>query len=131
MFPRIDKGHIQYFLQVERAFNVEEKKDCIRFRFQTFEEFHHFRYVISTEHKVKGSKIGIQLRGLKAPGLFLPAVGRAEGHIDFFGLKGEYEITISKPGNVKTGFRLSCTPKNIKILDGGPPRDSFLAITIG
>ena len=130
MFPRIDKGPIEYFLKVERAINTEQKKECIRFRFQTIEEFHHFRYVISTEHKLKGNKIAIRLRGLKTEGLFLPAVGRAEGHIDFFDLKGEYEITVAKPGNVRTEFRIGITRKSIALLDSVASDDSFLHITI-
>jgi hypothetical protein len=130
MFPRIDKGPIEYFLKVERAFNTEQKRECIRFRFQTIEEFHHFRYIISTDSKVKGNKIGIRLRGLKTQGLFLPAVGRAEGMIDFFDLKGEYDITIAKPGNVKTAFKLGVTPATVSLVDGSQGSGSFLHITM-
>ena len=47
MFPRIDKGPIEYSLEIYPAFNTEAQRECIRFQFRTTEEFTQFRYHIA------------------------------------------------------------------------------------
>ncbi|MDX9757988.1 MAG: hypothetical protein RBU27_02410 [Bacteroidota bacterium] len=112
MFPRIDKGPIEYTLDIYPAFNVEEQRDCLRFRFRTTEEFNHFRYRIAIDEKHDGGGLRFTLRGLKAKGL-LPGVGSAETAVDLFDLRGTYDVTVMKPGDVTNSFRVG-------IGDNGP-----------
>ncbi|PLX22650.1 MAG: hypothetical protein C0600_16290 [Ignavibacteria bacterium] len=128
MFPRIDKGPIEYTLDIYPAFNVEEQKECMRFLFRTTEEFHHFRYNIAVEEKHAEKSLQFTLRGLKAKGL-LPGVGVAESIVDVFDLSGSYDITVTKPGDIVNTARISVGEK-LRLLKNVSEDDCFLTVAI-
>ncbi len=129
MFPRIDKGPIEYFLDVYPAYNIEKRRDCIRFRFCTTEEFSHFRYRITVEEKQEKRKLWFALRGLKAKGL-LPGTGVAETAVDLFDLSGKYDVTVVKPGDVTNNFRMSVNEQGPHLVKGVQDSDQFLEVQI-
>ena len=129
MFPRIDKGPIEYSLEIYPAYNTEEQRDCIRFHFRTTEEFTHFRYNIAIESDEEKGLLQFALRGLKAKGL-LPGTGAAETMIDLFDLTGSYDVRISKPGDILNSFRMSVGEKGMRLLKGIADEDRFLEIWI-
>ena len=128
MFPRIDKGPIEYSLDIRRAWNQKEKRECIRFRFETIEEFHHFQYEISVDNALRKGKIEFALRGLTTKGMLLPASGHAETVIDFCDLEGKYTVAVSKPGPITNEFLIHVPPKSVRIVDGIAADPSFLVV---
>jgi hypothetical protein len=129
MFPRIDKGPVEYRLRIARAWNTEQQRECVRFSFRTEEEFHHFRYGISTEHTVKDGHITVHLRGLKTSALQMPGTGNAEADVDLFDLRGSYRVTVYKPGNVHAAFGLQVGPARLRLERSTPDGDAFLHIS--
>lgn len=129
MFPRIDKGPIEYYLDVYPAYSTEQRRECTRFRFRTAEEFSHFRYRISIEEKNEKGKLRFVLRGLKAKGL-LPGTGVAESAVDLFDLSGKYDVTVVKPGDIVNTFRMSLDEHGPHLVKGVPDIDPFLEVHI-
>lgn len=128
MFPRIDKGPIEYSLDIFPAYNVDEQRECLRFLFRTTEEFHHFRYHIAIEEQHGEKSLRFALRGLKAKGL-LPDVGVAETAVDLFDLSGSYDITIIKPGDIVNTARIAIGEK-LRLLKNVSEDDRFLEVAI-
>ena len=128
MFPRIDKGPIEYTLDVYRAFNARERKECIRFQFLTVEEFNHFRYEITVDQRVAGKRIELTLRGLRTRGMLLPSTGTAEGVVDLFGLAGRYDVALIKPGPVTNECAIHVTDKSVRIVTPVPKRGAFIEV---
>ncbi len=129
MFPRIDKGPIEYTLEVFPAYSSEKRRDCIRFRFRTTEEFNHFQYNIAIENTVEKGRLVFALRGLKAKGL-LPGVGVAETAVDLFDLSGSFDVSVIKPGDIANNFRLSLGERGPRLLKGIGEDDHFLNVLI-
>ncbi len=129
MFPRIDKGPIEYTLDVFPAFSTEKQRDCIRFRFRTTEEFNHFQYRIAVENQMEKGRLVFSLRGLKAKGL-LPGVGVAETSVDMFDLAGSYDVSVVKPGDITNNFRMSIGNQGPRLLKGVAESDHFLHVQI-
>lgn len=129
MFPRIDKGPIEYSLEIYPAYNTEEQRECIRFHFRTTEEFTHFRYHIAIEDEEEKGLLKFALRGLKAKGL-LPGTGAAESAVDLFDLAGSYDVRITKPGDIINSFRISIGEKGVRILKNIADDDHFLEVFI-
>ncbi len=128
MFPRIDKGPIEYFLTIKPAYNTEKRAECLRFEFETNEEFHHFEYMITIDYKIEDSTLDFTIKGLKPRGMTMPSVGRARTSIDLFDLKGKYDVTVAKPGQIQNSFTLSVRNLTPKILKDVPKGDSFLQV---
>lgn len=129
MFPRIDKGPIEYTLDVYPAYNVDAQRDCLRFRFRTTEEFSHFRYRIAIEDKQEKDRLRFSLRGLKAKDL-LPGVGAAESVVDLFDLDGSYDVTVLKPGEISNTFRLSIDGNGPRLITEVHDENAFLTVSI-
>ena len=128
MFPRIDKGPIEYTLDIQRAWNKMERQECIRFQFKTMEEFNHFQYEISVDHALRKGSIEFLLRGLTTKGMLLPGSGQAESSIDLSGLEGKYRVAVSKPGPITMEFTINITPKTVRIVEGVAAKASFLVV---
>ncbi|MFA6232582.1 MAG: hypothetical protein WC824_00165 [Bacteroidota bacterium] len=129
MFPRIDKGPIEYTLEVFPAYNTEKRRDCIRFRFQTTEEFNHFQYGIAIEDWMEKGHLVFALRGLKTKGL-LPGVGVAKSVLDLFDLDGSYDVDVIKPGDITNSFRMSFGQQGLRLVKGVQDNDHFLEVLI-
>jgi hypothetical protein len=129
MFPRIDKGPIEYQLDVYPAFNVPMQRDCLRFRFRTIEEFNHFQYGIAIEEKQEQGVLRFVLKGLKAKGL-LPGMGAAESVVDLFDLKGSYDVTVVKPGDIANSFRMGVGDKDVRLIRSVGEERTFLTVHI-
>ncbi len=130
MFPRIDKGNIEYRLSIERAFNVEHQRNCVRFRFETVEEFHHFRYEISIDAERNGSALLFYLRGLKPRKLGMPGTGTALRLLDFFDLVGQYDIEVYKQNGEKNCCRVNVTPRRIAVINEVSGKDLFMDVSV-
>lgn len=129
MFPRIDKGPIEYTLDVYPAYNVDAQRDCLRFRFRTTEEFSHFRYRIAIEDKQEKGRLQFSLKGLKAKDL-LPGVGAAESVVDLFDLEGSYDVTVLKPGEIANSFRLGVGENGPRLIKEVHDEHVFLTVSI-
>lgn len=129
MFPRIDKGPIEYSLAIYPAYNTEQQRDCIRFHFRTAEEFSHFQYNIAIEETAEKGHLSFALKGLKAKGL-LPGVGVAESVVDLFDLEGPYEVRITKPGDIANSFRFAVREDGPALLADITDADRFLDISV-
>ncbi len=129
MFPRIDKGPIEYRLEVFPAYSTETQRECIRFLFQTAEEFSHFQYRIAIEETFEKGRLVFALRGLKAKGL-LPGVGVAQTAVDLFDLHGSYDIEVIKPGDITNSFRMAVNEQVPRLLKDVLETDHFLEISI-
>jgi len=130
MFPRIDKGPIEYFLEIGKAYNTEARRECVRFHFQTIEEFNHFKYSISVVERSSDGKLTFILKGLTTGGLSLPGTGRAESKIDLFDLDGTYHVTVSKPGDVTNSFILKKENAVLHLIEDISDDSPFLDVTI-
>jgi hypothetical protein len=130
MFPRIDKGPIEYTLNIFPAYSTETRRDCVRFLFRTTEEFNHFQYRIAVEEKIQKGCLVFAIRGLKAKGL-LPGVGVAQTAIDLFDLMGSYDVDVIKPGEITNNFRLNISEKGPRLLKNVQGNDRFLKVLIG
>jgi hypothetical protein len=129
MFPRIDKGPIEYHLNIAPAYNIEKREECVRFTFETHEEFHHFQYQITIDHEVRDGEIDFVIRGLKPRGMTMPGIGRAQSDIDLFGLNGKYTVRVEKPGHVVNNFAVAIRRLTPKIVDDVESDDTFLQVT--
>lgn len=128
MVPRVNKGNIEYHLTITKTFQKEEKKECVRFIFETTEEFSYFRYLISINHVVKDKEINFFLRGLQPKGMTMPGNGTAITSIDFFDLKGEYKVRIYKQGYSVNEFMLKFTTKAVKLTKGIKGKKKFIDV---
>ncbi len=113
MFPRIDKGPIEYHLDIRQAWDSKEQKEGIRFLFETEEEFHHFKYEISIDVDVKKQAIAFTLKGLTTKGVLLPETGRARSEVFLHGLRGPYSVTVTKPGMLTNAFGIDIGTKSV------------------
>lgn len=129
MFPRIDKGPIEYTLDIFPAYNTEKQRQCIRFLFRTTEEFNHFQYRISIEERHEHGALRFVLKGLKAKGL-LPGVGTARSEVDLFDLDGGYDVTVLKPGDIANSFRLSRGKSGLRLVENIKDDQPFLTVHI-
>ncbi|MBN1449301.1 MAG: hypothetical protein JXA28_15350 [Bacteroidetes bacterium] len=129
MFPRIDKGPIEYSLEIYPAFNTEKQRDCVRFHFRTTEEFTHFRYNIAIEELEEKGVLRFTLRGLKAKDL-LPGTGVAESVVDLFDLAGAYDVRVTKPGDIVNSFRISFGDSSMRLVKSVTDADRFLDVAI-
>ena len=128
MFPRIDKGPIEYTLDIRHAYNNVKKKVCVRFSIRTVEEFHHFRYEITVDHRLEGHRIEIDMRGLRTRGMLLPASGHAEATIDVCDLDGRYTVAISKPGPITNEFTINVTGNRVILVTDVGKRAAFIGV---
>lgn len=129
MFPRIDKGPIEYTLDVFPAYSTEKQRPCIRFLFRTIEEFNHFQYKISIDEQQEKGTLRFVLKGLRAKGL-LPGVGAAVSEVDLFDLEGSYHVTVLKPGDIANSFRFSNGTSGLRLLENVAGEQPFLTIHI-
>ena len=129
MFPRIDKGPIEYALDIFPAVNSETRRACIRFHFRTTEEFTHFRYNIAIEEKEEKGLLHFALRGLKVKDL-LPGTGVAESVVDLYDLNGVYDVHITKPGDIENSFRISFDENGMRLTNDITGDDRFLDVAI-
>lgn len=129
MFPRIDKGPIEYYLSIRPAYNAERRVECLRFTFETNEEFHHFQYLITIDHKISNGSIEFVIKGLKPRGMTMPGVGRAITEIDLFDLRGHYEVNVFKPGKIQNSFSFSVRNLKPKIQNGISNEEAFLQVS--
>jgi hypothetical protein len=113
---------------VQRAWRPDRKRACVRFRFHSTAEFHHFRYRIGTEGGVRGRTITIRLRGLSTTGLQMPEPGRAEGVVDLFDLAGTYDVRVIAQGNAEATFRLDVQPAAVSLADPVGSAPAFLDV---
>lgn len=130
MFPRVDKGTIEYRLTIQQALNKEKKRHCIRFTFQTTEEFTYFRYGITIDHELKKKEIHFYLRGLKTLGLTVPESGAAQSSLDLFDLGGEYKVTIHKQGASRNDFSIKISPAALKLLRDVHDKTPFIELDV-
>jgi hypothetical protein len=128
MFPRIDKGPVEYALKVHHAFNTEHQRPCVRFHFETTAEFTHFRYRISVDQRATKGGLLFALRGLRAGGLTMPGTGTAQADIDLFDLAGTYHVEVLKPGDVRTAFVIDIGADHIRLLDAPAEEGSFMIV---
>ncbi len=128
MFPRIDKGPVEYTLDMYPAIHEKTKTPCMRFHFETTEDFHHFRYNISIEHEVGKKSLRFVIKGLKPLIVALPEVGKAQVDVDFFDLAGEYDVTVQKPGKIVNTFRIAISFPSVRVLKDVTPVPAFLAV---
>jgi hypothetical protein len=129
MFPRIDKGPIEYTLTIGTAYNRDQQRDCVRFTFETSEEFSHFQYRIAIDEEISGNVLSFRLKGLKTMGLTLPGVGRARSSVDLFDLNGEYLVQVSKPGDVMNSFTMKINRNKPRIVEDVHDDQPFLVVT--
>jgi len=130
MYPRIDKGPIEYTLEIGKTYNRDQQRDCLRFRFRTVEDFLHFQYRLAIEERHGNNSLEFALRGLKTRGLTLPAAGKAEGDVDVFDLEGTYSITIIKPGNIKNSFSISVAGNHPSLVKGVEEENPFIELKL-
>ena len=128
MFPRIDKGPIEYLLWMGPAYNEEQRRECLRFHFRTTEEFHHFQYRIAIEELVKKETMRFTLKGLKTKGLTLPGVGMAEGVVDLFDVSGTFRVSVLKPGNIENAFAILVENNRVSVLEPVSGKQLFLEL---
>ncbi len=127
MFPKVDRGPIEYILKVRRMRVPQDNAECVRFEFLTTEEFQHFRYEISIEHNSIKRSLNFYLRGLKAKGL-LPASGSASGTVDLPDLEGEYRVLVEKPGQIRNECSINVSQNRIILLSDFPQDSAFIRI---
>ncbi len=130
MTPRINKGTIEYTVTIGRAFNRETNRECIRFFFQTAEEFTYFQYLISIQVETDSSRINFHILGLKPKGVSLPSHGKASMPIDFYNLKGKYHIKIYKQGDSVNNFEIKFLPKTIRISREIKQKSPFVSVAL-
>lgn len=130
MTPRINKGTIEYTVTIGKAFNRETNRECIRFFFQTFEEFTYFQYLISIQVEKNSGSINFHILGLKPKGVSLPSNGKASMPIDFYDLKGKYRIKIYKQGHSINDFEIKFLPKTIRLSRGIKQKTPFISVAL-
>ncbi len=130
MFPRIDKGPIEYDLQIGSAWNTERKRNCLRFLFHTTEEFHHFRYEITVEHSISDGHMEFHLKGLKPRIMGMPGVGHAEKVVDVFDASGTYTVSVVKPGEIRNDFEVRVKGERITLVRPISSEGAFITISI-
>ena len=130
MIPRIDKGTIEYTLRIGKSFHKETSRPCLRFLFETVEEFNYFHYLITIEHRQSEHEIQFKILGLSPKGITLPGNDRAKYSIDFFDLKGDYKIKVYKPGDTLNEFQIKISPNGNRLLREIKHKNPFLSVTI-
>lgn len=130
MVPRIDKGSVEYRIFVGRAINEETKKECVRFYFETIEEFNYFHYVITIDHTTNGSSLDFYLLGLKPKGMSLPSNGHATRALDFYDLSGKFDVTVHKQGASINKFQVNITKKKIQLTQPIKQKSPFISVAL-
>jgi hypothetical protein len=116
----------EYVLSIFFGANEETKEDVIVFLLQTTKVFLYFNYQILLDAEIKGHSIEVEIRGLRAPAVTLPALGPATGRFELPRLRGVFTLIVKKLKRDVNEFRIEITDSQITLLDS--PAKSFLLI---
>ncbi|MDH7516460.1 MAG: hypothetical protein QHI48_11375 [Bacteroidota bacterium] len=126
MYPRVNKGPVEYTLDIEKALDGREKKSCVRFTFRTVEMFHHFAYRLAVEHAVQSGTISFAILGLDGFSSLMPGSGHAEARIEILDLAGEYEILVKKHGKQTHACTVIVTDDSVEVVPSPRNEGSFI-----
>lgn len=107
---------VEYILLVTPHVNERTKEKVTLIALRTVNEFTAFRYDLVVNPSFDGKRITLEIQGLRAPGLTLPATGPAEFTVERGDLRGSYEIILSKHGKVRDIYNVEVGANAVKIL---------------
>jgi len=117
---------VEYVLLVTPSYNERRKEKVTLFALRTVTEFTNFRYRLVVEPTLRDRTLTLLIQGLSAPELTLPAMGPAEFRDERTGLRGKYEVVVSKHGKAFTAFTINITPAAVRVEN--VPDDRFVDI---
>lgn len=116
----------EYVLLVTPWYNERTKEQVTLFALRTVNEFTNFRYALVVKPELRDRTMTLLVQGLSAPELTLPATGPAEFRDERPGLKGTYDVVVSKHGKATNTFSVSITQARVKV--ERMPEDRFVEI---
>ncbi len=130
MFPRIDKGPIEYRLNICPALNKRDKSPVMRFHFETAEEFHYFQYQLSIETREKRGTMEFRIKGLRPQIVTIPQDGNAIADVDVPYREGRFQVSVTKPGNITNTFTIAVEADRITLDTMGEAHLTFLHVNV-
>ncbi len=114
----------EYVLRIFHHLDERMNAKGVVFAVETVNVFTNFRYEVLLEDRRAENEITLKILGLHTPAMLMPGKGPAVGQREYFNLKGEYTVRVSKMGKEINEFLVAISPKNITIKDG--PNKSFI-----
>lgn len=116
-----------YSLLITPKYKEREKKTVMLVALRTVKEFGNFQYEIIVEESVDDKTLRLDIRGLRAPQQTIPGAGPALFKKEYEGLKGTYNIVVTKLDKTKNEFVVEIGEKDVKILKS--PKKKFVTLT--
>ena len=117
----------EYTLNLFYDLGEQTKQRVVVAFVQTTQMFVNFNYQILLHSEIEGTRITINIRGLHAPSLVLPAMGPARGKIELPPVRGRYALVIRKLQREINEFQVEFLPEEIRVLE--TPKNPFVTIT--
>jgi hypothetical protein len=98
---------IEYRLLLAQVYDEKVKAVVTEALLRTTTEFTSFTYEIVVEPRLSAHELRLNIQGLRAPQLSMPEVGPALYKTSFPGLRGTYQLVVSKLGRDENVFTVT------------------------
>lgn len=117
---------IEYRLLLAQVYDEKAKAVVTQAVLRTTTEFTSFRYEIVVEPRLSAREVRLTIQGLRAPQLSMPEVGPALYRTSFPGLRGTYQLVVSKLGKDENVFTVAIDDHAVRVTES--PEKRFLDV---
>jgi hypothetical protein len=124
---KVEPAHqIEYRLLLAQVYDEKTKAMLTQATLRTAVEFTSFKYEIVVEPYVNNHELRFTIQGLRAPHLSMPEVGPALYTAAFPGLRGTFDLVVSKLGKDENTFVIFINERSIEVKER--PKKRFLDV---
>ncbi|MBI3189826.1 MAG: hypothetical protein HYZ33_04190 [Ignavibacteriales bacterium] len=124
--PRVTKNPIEFRLLVTLHYDEIQKKQLLLIGLQTIKEFTNFQYDIVVDDALDGSRLTLNILGLRAPKGTLPRIGTAQFTKMYEKPSTIKNIVVRKMDKKENSFVVSVTKLKIRVKE--QPLKAFVEI---
>ena len=106
---------IEYRLLLTPKYDEHTQKKVTRLALRTVTEFSSFRYEILVDESLVDKTLRLNIHGLRAPRMTLPAMGPATFEKEYPDLTGRYTLVVSKLEREETSFVVHISEDRVTI----------------
>ena len=122
------RGDAEYRLQITPYIDERTRRPSTLVVLRTTKSFASFRYALDVDAEFDGDTLRLNVLGLKAPDLDLPAAGPAEFRQDYEGMSGDCRIVVRGLDGSSTAIAVRVTPQSVTLV--GPVTGRNVALDL-